>query len=192
MSFWGRSKRPDPPKIRVERIQDTPKAQPVSSSKVARTPASSQPKNSKRRHAQPPATPSSPRSDSSESAKLQPRKPHIARRRSPMVRRVESDSSEDDSSASYEITHAYKRTKTARDVLDVKRRLRSLQQFSELDNRNLVHAADIANLKRKFTPAFKASPAEVHAELQYPGSSTRERYVYHILPVMILGKWLIG
>jgi hypothetical protein len=94
-----------------------------------------------------------------------------------MIRRVESDSSDDDSSASYDVTHAHKRNTTTGGVLDVKRRFRSVQLFSEVDNVNLVHAAQIANLTRRFAPAFNASPEEIHGELQYPGSSTRERYV---------------
>ncbi|KAI9733203.1 MAG: Nucleosomal histone H3-Lys79 methylase [Claussenomyces sp. TS43310] len=109
---------------------------------------------------------------------LKPRKLANPRKRSPAIQRVESDSDDDgddDSSTSYDFTH--KKAKTVLEgATDNCRQLRSLHAFTDTDKDLLIHAADIASMTKRFTPAFGVTKEDVFAELQYPGAAQRERY----------------
>lgn len=171
------------PTIRVEKIAVKPALTPIPSKKLA-SPHSRQTPHSAS-HRQPPKSSQiairSTNPSHSDESRLKPRRQLASRKRSPSMRRIESDSDDDDndSSASFEFVRAHKKAKMVLEgILDMRRDLNQTTKFTSVDECNLIHAADIANLKRKFIPALGATPneAEVDVGLQYPGGSRCERY----------------
>ncbi len=172
MSFWGRPSGPtsNTPKIRVEKIAVKTKTVP----KIT-------PRNDpKQTHSRPISTANSTResntSKSGQAQQLKPPKKSNNRKRSPVFQRVESDSSDDDDDSTLEDL-PNKRQRVAEHVdIDVHRQLRAQRLFSDLDNKSLTHAADIASRKLHFGPAFTPSEDEdPTVYLQYPGGSIQER-----------------
>lgn len=106
----------------------------------------------------------------------------IAKKRD-LEERLESDSEEDNDSATsaLDFTNRHKRRKRASDAkIDNERVLKATSKFTSVDDDKLIHAWKIANLdilKQKYKPTLGATKDEVNVELQYPGSSRREKYM---------------
>jgi hypothetical protein len=173
MSFWGKKGR-NAPNIRIEKV-----AAPSQPASLKKNVAAAQ---SKSRIDTDRATPRrvegslTPKPESRASTPLDSRKKVDSRKRSPAFQRVESDSEDDGSLVRFDSISNKKAKTVANVVADVRRRLRSVQAFSKEDAKVLIHAADIACRRHKFTPAFNASEVDVCVELQYPGAAQPERY----------------
>lgn len=120
-----------------------------------------------------------------EANKLSPNPPR-AQKRAPVKRRtpseatpaLSSDTSDEDDSPE----RPTKRAKQEAQDLDLKRRVRCREAFSE-DNHgkiSMVHAADITSLDRatKYVPAFEGVAESHELRLQYPSALPRERYIH--------------
>jgi hypothetical protein len=112
------------------------------------------------------------------STRLNTKKQSNSRKRSPAYQRVESDTSDDDDEKTPSLNK--RRRLVSNEIEDPNRSLSSQKQFSQIDSTLLIHAADIASYKLGFPPAFEQTASDnVLVYLQYPGSSTRERYVQY-------------
>jgi hypothetical protein len=167
MSFWGRKGRVTPT-IRIEKV-----AAPGPPASVKKTPQVWS-------QAQPVVDHKKSRSGGGSSGgftALTSRKKTVSRKRSPALQRVESDSEDDGSLIPFDNISS-KKVKTISNVtLDARRQLGAFQTFTVEDENVLIHAAEIACVRHKFTLAFGTSPDDVCVDLQYPGSAKRERYV---------------
>lgn len=174
MPIWGvkgqSAIKPNTPQIRRERIA-------IKTSTSSAQTATVQSQNKQRQTSSNVTTRphiSSVRSGSSTSARLQPQKQRVTKRRSPIHQRLVSDSDDDEeigSSSSFD-NIAPKRRKLRQ--TDLGRNIRSSEPFSESDSKALIHAADTASLKNKFKPVLGADD-DVSIDLHYPGTSQKER-----------------
>ncbi|TAQ85099.1 hypothetical protein B7494_g6578 [Chlorociboria aeruginascens] len=170
---WGKTStgaKVAPPKIRVERIAGPKKPIPLPS-KLAQKPVS-HPHEPVRSSSSSRPRPSSPSRKSSDSG-LKALKRKAVRQKSPAQRPMQSDSSDDDEGPDI----PEKRQKAGRSV-DLKRKLRSKEAFSEEDGGvfEMIHAADIAMDEKKSKIAIGTLVNRVTVNLQYPSASQRERY----------------
>jgi hypothetical protein len=175
MSFWGKKGR-NTPTIRIEKIKaSTP---PPSVNKTVPQAQSKKRPASSRSYSRPAEGSLTPRSDSRDSTPAGQRRRLDSQKRSPAFQRVESDSEDDGSFVRFDHISSKKTKNTANVTADTYRQLQSLQAFSAEDGDALIHAADIACVRRKFPTAFSAPAVDVCVELQYPSSAHRERYVF--------------
>lgn len=140
-----------------------------------------------------PNAPSAPKSNPQKSNglangkanKLSPNPPR-AQKKAPVKRRTPSEAtpalSSDTSDEDESPERPTKRAKHKAQDLDLKRRVRCREAFSE-DNDgkiSMVHAAHITSLDRatKYVPAFEGVSASHELRLQYPSSLPRERYIH--------------
>lgn len=160
-----------PPKIRLEKAAPVRKPQPLPSKIAASRPAP---------RTQSPAQTSSPRPRTSSATpdRLEPRKRKAVRQKSPAQQRIDSDSDDDSVGTPASFDEASKRHKPSTPI-DLKRDLRHRGDSVEKDSAvlSLIHAADIASTTRKSKKVSASEEKNVTVELQYPGSSQRERYV---------------
>lgn len=106
------------------------------------------------------------------------------RRLTPLSARLASSSDDSEGGDDNDATkHRAKRPRSSsvtRRKVDTNRRLRADVIRREADDPvlELVHAAEIASVAQanKYVPAFDGSSEDLSVELQYPGSTLRERY----------------
>jgi hypothetical protein len=173
MSFWKKnpsSSKPNAPTIRIEKV-----AIKTSSETIHQAPSRSQSESR--------LVPSLPRPKSFGQTSRTPRKDSYSklnrperstsRKRSPVYQRMQSDTSDDEGQSS----PVNKRQRLVSGELDdPTRTLVSRKQFSQIDSKLLIHAADIASHKLGYRAAFAGSDIEESSVcLQYPGSSIAER-----------------